>query len=71
MKEKRRSLAIQGGLASGIVLWALWWNRMPFTMLESLCLFRDVIPNLITRAQSSKRGTAKNCSDKWEKWSTL
>lgn len=32
-------------------------HRLPFTILESLCLCRNVIPNLITRAQRSKCGT--------------
>lgn len=31
-------------------------DRLHFTSLESLCLFRDVMPNLITRVQSWKSG---------------
>lgn len=31
-------------------------DRLHFTSLESLCLFRDVMPNLITRVQSWKCG---------------
>lgn len=59
VKEKSRSPPIHEGLATVMVLWAPMGHGLHCTRLESLCLFRDVILNLITRVQSWKCGQEK------------
>jgi len=65
MKEKPRSLATQGSWLQSWHFGLSTGDSLHFTMLENLCLFRVVIPNLITRVQSRKCAKEdRKCSDK-------